>query len=269
MLKSLAGGALFGEQWGTGPPEILVLHGWARTHSDFAAVVGPDAPAGPLATLAPDLPGFGATPAPDTVWGAADYASALIPLLDDRGQNRAESRPEPVVVLGHSRGGCIAVALAAARPDLVRALILTGAPLLARPGPARKAAPAYRWARRLHRLGLVGEERMEKARQRYGSADYRAAQGIMRDVFVRLVNERYGDELAGLSCPVELVWGDDDAEVPVSVARAAAEIVPTGARLTLCPGAGHLTPLTAPEALRAAVERAMAELAGPAEPAEP
>jgi hypothetical protein len=63
---------------------------------------------------------------------------------------------------------------------------------------------------------------MEQARQRHGSADYRAAEGIMRDVFVRLVNERYDDELAALRCPVELVWGDDDADVPIAVAAAVA-----------------------------------------------
>ena len=248
MLKSLAGGALFGEVWGTGTPEVLVLHGWARTHSDFAAVVGPASPDGPLPTLAPDLPGFGSTPAPPSPWGAADYAAALVPLL--------EGQP-PVVVLGHSRGGCIAVALAAARPDLVRALVLTGAPVVPRPGPARKPAAAFLLARRLHRWGLVSDEAMEKARRRHGSVDYRNAEGIMRDVFVRMVTERYDDELAALTVPVTLVWGDDDADVPVAVARQAQSLV-LGSSLTLCPGAGHLTPLTAPAALRAAVEKALA-----------
>jgi pimeloyl-ACP methyl ester carboxylesterase len=257
MLKSLAGGALFGEVWGTGTPEVLVLHGWARTHADFAAVVGPAAPDGALATLAPDLPGFGSTPAPSTPWGAADYAAALVPLLEDRpdadvgGDGR-----KPVVVLGHSRGGCIAVALAAARPDLVRALVLTGAPLVPRPGPARKPAAAFLVARRLHRWGLVSDEAIEKARRRHGSLDYRNAEGIMRDVFVRLVAERYDDELAALTVPVALVWGDDDADVPVAVAREAQSLV-AGSTLTLCPGAGHLTPLTAPAVLRAAVDKAL------------
>jgi pimeloyl-ACP methyl ester carboxylesterase len=134
MLKSLAGGALFGEVWGTdGTPDLLVLHGWARTHADFAAVVGPTAPGG-APDLAPDLPGFG-PPRPPPVWGAADYAAALVPLLED-----GAGPTEPVVVLGHSRGGCIALALAAARPDLVRALVLTGAPV----APARDRLPSRR-----------------------------------------------------------------------------------------------------------------------------
>ena len=109
----------------------------------------------------------------------------------------------------------------------------------------------------LHRASLVSDTQMERARQRHGSADYRAARGVMRDVLVRLVNERYDDALAALACPVELVWGADDTDVPVETARAIVAAVPQ-ARLTLCPGSGHLVPLTAPAQLRAAVERASA-----------
>ena len=61
---------------------------------------------------------------------------------------------------------------------------------------------------------------LERARNRYGSADYVAAQGVMRQVLVRLLAERYDEQLSAMRCGVELVWGDDDAEVPVSVAAA-------------------------------------------------
>jgi pimeloyl-ACP methyl ester carboxylesterase len=254
MLRSFAGGAIFGEVWGAGAPEVLVLHGWARTHADFAAVVGPASPGGALPTWAPDLPGFGSTAPPPTPWGADDFAAAVIPMLEeDDGAGR------PVVVLGHSRGGCIAVALAASRPDLVRALIVTAAPLVAAPGGRRRTPTTYRVARALHRRGLINEHRMEQARQRHGSADYRAAQGIMRDTFVRLVNERYDEKLEDLRCPVELVWGDDDNDVPLSVAQAVVARVPS-ATLTVVPGAGHLTPLTIPHVLRDGVDRALARV---------
>ncbi|HXQ59468.1 MAG TPA: alpha/beta hydrolase [Acidimicrobiales bacterium] len=252
MLRALAGGALFGEVWGPSPPELLVLHGWGRSHGDFSAVVGPTAPAGPLAAWAPDLPGFGSSPAPPSAWGSAEYAAALVPLLEE-----APGPARPVVVLGHSLGGRLAVTLAATRPDLVRALVLTGAPVGPRTGGGRRPPAGYRLARALHRRGLLSEARMEAGRQRHGSADYRAAEGVMRDVLVRLVNERYDDALAAIGCPVELVWGDDDAEVPVEVARRLLSVLPD-ATLTLCPGAGHLTPLTASDELRSAAERALA-----------
>ena len=81
--------------------------------------------------------------------------------------------------------------------------------------------------------------------------------GIMRDVLVRLVNEHYDDALAALACPVELVWGDDDTEAPLeSAARAGVDHRRrTAHRLSGC---RTPVPLTAPEELRAAVQRALA-----------
>jgi pimeloyl-ACP methyl ester carboxylesterase len=113
----------------------------------------------------------------------------------------------------------------------------------------------YRVVRTLHRWHLVDERRMEAARQRYGSVDYRAASGVMREVLVRTVVERYDTQLAALRCPVTFVWGDDDTAAPLAKARqAAAEL---DAEWVVCPGAGHLIPLTAPEALQAAVVRSL------------
>ncbi len=159
------------------------------------------------------------------------------------------------MVVGHSFGGRVAVRLAATRPERLAALVLTAAPLVRRPDatPA-KPSPAFRAGRFLHRRGLLGEATMERLRRRYGSADYAKAQGVMRQVLVRVVGETYEEQLAAITCPVELVWGDDDSDVPLSVAEAASTLL-ASARLTVVPGAGHLTPLTAPDALRAAVER--------------
>jgi pimeloyl-ACP methyl ester carboxylesterase len=238
MLQAFAGGRLFGERYGTASPTVVALHGWGRAHSDFDAVLrGLDA-------VAFDLPGFGATPPPAEVWGSEDYADAVAAGID-----------QPAVVLGHSLGGRVATHLAARRPDLVRGLVLTAAPLV-RVGNATSSRPAlrYRVTRALHRRGLVGDARMEQLRQRYGSADYRAAQGVMRGIHVRLVNENYDDAIAAIRCPVELVWGSDDAETPLAVAHALTQRLPD-ARLTVVEGAGHMTPQTATDVLRDALAR--------------
>ena len=241
MLKAFADGRLFGVTAGSGRPSVLALHGWARTSEDFAATLtGLDA-------VALDLPGFGATPPPPEAWGAAAYAEAVAPVLDELAT--------PVVVLGHSFGGRVAVHLATRRPEAVAGLVLAGVPLVRPPGAAtRRPALAYRMGRALHRRGLVSEARMQALRRRYGSRDYLAATGVMRAVHVKVVNETYEDQLAAVACPTELVWGDDDTAVPVAVAEAARRLLPRSV-LTVVPGAGHLTPLTAPDALREAVVR--------------
>jgi len=243
VLRTFAEGRLFGSVTGSEAPRVLALHGWARSHRDFDAVVAGDGPA-PLPALALDLPGFGASPPPPAAWGAEAYAELVGRVLDEMGS--------PVVVLGHSFGGRVALHLAIARPEVVHALVLTGVPLLHPLGRRSHVALAYRLTRRLHGLGLVSDAAMEASRQRFGSADYRAAQGMMRQVLVRAVNETYELQLDAVGCPVHLVWGADDTVAPLEVAERAVTRLAQG-DLTVHPGVGHLTPLLIPSALRAAV----------------
>jgi pimeloyl-ACP methyl ester carboxylesterase len=240
-LRSFLNGAVFAEMYGTGAPEVLALHGWGRRGTDFAAgLEGHSA-------IAPDLPGFGASPVPDEVIGADAYANIVARLLDvfDR----------PPVLVGHSFGGRVAVCLAAKHPDRVGPLVVTGAPLI-RLQTGRRPPTAYRLVRRLNEMGLISNERLERAKRSRGSADYRAATGIMRDILVKVVNESYEGQLSRIDHPVHLLWGEEDREVPVSVAESASALL-ADATLEVLPGVGHLLPIEAPDALRAAIERAL------------
>ncbi len=150
-------------------------------------MVGPQRrPEPALSVVAPDLFGFGATPPPPEAWGSEEYAGHLLPLFEEPGL-----LAERVVLVGHSFGGRVAIPLYGLVPDRIERVVLTGVPLLDRQGRRTRPATRYRLARRLHRMGLLGDERMEAMRNRYGSPDYRAAQGVMRDVFVRLLAEQY------------------------------------------------------------------------------
>ncbi len=150
--------------------------------------------------------------------------------------------------------------LAARYPDRVGPLVLTGAPLL-RLGPGRQPSLGYRWMRALNRMGMVSDGRMERIRQEKGSADYRAASGVMRDILVKAVHESYEPQLKALKSPVSLLWGEADSEVPVEVARRAVEMI-TGAggeaELEVLAGIGHFLPVQAPNALRRAIDGALA-----------
>jgi pimeloyl-ACP methyl ester carboxylesterase len=134
-------------------------------------------------------------------------------------------------------------------------MVLSGVPQLYRPVGARSKPPMrLQLARRLAARGIVGQARLEALRYRYGSDDYRAASGVMRDILVRTLSEDYTDALAAVQCPVELVWGDDDSAAPLEVAEKVTSELPD-AHLVVCHGAGHLTPLTVPGELTAAIER--------------
>jgi len=243
MLRTFVDGRLFGSVTGTSAPRVIALHGWARSHRDFDGVLAPSHEE-PLDAIALDLPGFGASPPPPDAWGAIEYARLVAEVVRDIGS--------PVVVLGHSFGGRVALHLAALAPESVQALVVTGAPFLHPVGRRGTPALAYRIVRRLHSAGIVSDLRMEAARQRHGSPDYKAAQGIMRQVHVRAVNESDEQELAEVQCPVHLVWGADDTAAPLEVAERASALL-TQSDLIVYPGVGHLTPTLIPDHLRRAV----------------
>ena len=219
-LTALLDGAVLAEKTGE-DPRVLALHGWARTRADWLPALG--APA-----LAVDLPGFGASPPPPAGWGSQDYASLLAPLLASGGWTLA----------GHSFGGRVAVHLAAGWPDLVDHVVLTGVPLL-RKESGSKAPLGYRLVRKAHALGVVSDERLEAEKQKRGSADYRAATGVMRDTLVRLVNEDYRDLLPQIAAPVDLVWGAADTAAPLPMVQEAQPLFPK-ADLVVSESSGHL-----------------------------
>lgn len=238
MLKSFCDGRIFGERTGSGPVDVIGLHGWGRSRQDlFASLDG-------LNAVIPDLPGFGMSPQPPEAWGSDEYADLIAELVSSFGK--------PQVVLAHSFGGRIAVKLASRRPDLLAGMVLTGVPLLRTRSAAARSPIAYRAARWAHDRKLVSAERMEKLRKKYGSEDYRNADGVMRPILVRLVNESYEDFLPQIKCPVELIWGEKDTAAPLQVARDACAMI-QDCRLNILEGLGHMTPLSAPQQLGDAV----------------
>ena len=239
-IQALADGRVLAERIGGTPARVVALHGWGRSGADFTGLL-----AG-LDAVAIHLPGFGPTDAPDSVWGTGEYARLVAEAIEPLG---------PVVVVGHSFGGRIAVRLAASRPELVSGLVLTGAPLV-RITPVSKPSLSYRIAKMLNRVGLIPDSVMESRRKKAGSADYNAAQGIMRDIMVKTVNENYDDDLARITTPTWLVWGEYDTAAPTAAGKVASERI-RGARWAVVPGEAHLLTPVLSAAVRAAVEEAL------------
>jgi pimeloyl-ACP methyl ester carboxylesterase len=246
VLTSLADGRIWADRYGDGEPSIFALHGWGRSRHDWSTVL-PDRNA-----LAIDLPGFGASPAPETVWTTADYADALAPEL------AKYSNP---VVMGHSFGGRVAVQIAARHPGLLSGVVLTGVPLLRAQAPASKPALKFRTARWLNRRGILSDDRMEKLRQQYGSADYKAATGVMRGVLINAVNEDYREQLAAMnsaSLPTYMVWGEHDTAATVPMATRARDLLGDSAHLNVVAGSAHLLDSALAAALNNALDQVTA-----------
>jgi pimeloyl-ACP methyl ester carboxylesterase len=119
----------FGFWPGTGAP-VVGLHGITASYVNFVGVAEELAGRRPL--LAFDLRGRGDTDKPEAgPFGMAQHGDDVAAAMRGFGLG-------PSVVVGHSMGAYVAVALAAAHPDLVSALVLVdgGLPLQAPPGVA-------------------------------------------------------------------------------------------------------------------------------------
>jgi lipase len=110
----VAGGALYAVRWGVAPTTVLAVHGITATHLAWVEVARllPD-----LSVLAPDLRGRGRSATLPGPYGFDAHVADLLAVLDAAGCERA-------VLVAHSMGGFVAVALAAAHPERVSRLVL-------------------------------------------------------------------------------------------------------------------------------------------------
>ena len=101
-------------RWGTGPPELVLLHGGAQNAHTWDTVAL--ALARPLVAI--DLPGHGhSSHRDDHVYWPADNAATVETAV-------RSLAPDAKVVVGMSLGGLTALALTDRAPDVVRSLVL-------------------------------------------------------------------------------------------------------------------------------------------------
>ncbi|MGW9020106.1 alpha/beta fold hydrolase [Leucobacter chromiiresistens] len=202
--RTVSGLAFDGEQ----PPQLVALHGAGlNAHSFDPALLALGRPA-----LALDLPGHGRSD-----WrGDADYRPAVLAadvaaVLDAR-------VTDPVALVGHSLGGLTAALVAAARPHLVRRVILIDIT----PGvsPRRDAGAVHEFIRGQRHFGSI-DEIVERAR-RFGIGRDQAAlaRGIALNTRVRADGRlEWAHHFAHLDAPP----GGDEPHPYAAIWRALAE----------------------------------------------
>jgi 3-oxoadipate enol-lactonase len=183
---------------------------------------------------------------PVTVADLADDAAALI-----------EAVGGPVVFVGLSIGGLIAQTLAARRPDLVRAVVISNS--------AAKLGTAESWAARIdavnaHGLAAIADAVME----RWFAPAFRSTPDVTpwRNMMIRTPAEGYiaaCGALAGadqteatraLRLPALVIAGALDGSTPPDLVRTTADLI-DGAAFHIIPGTGHLPCVEDPAAYAA------------------
>lgn len=277
MSAPVDGFRLAYDRVGDGPPVVL-LHGWPGDRHDFRDLAPLLAQHAQL--VVPDLRGFGESdkhPAdPAMQYSAVAQARSVAGLLE-------ELHLGPAVLVGYDVGSRVAQSVARERPDLIRGLVL--APPLPGAGDrvlSPQAQPEF-WYQAFHQLpmaeqlidGDVGRVRaylehfwrhwsgpsyepeateLDRLAQAYGAPGafvasinwYRAGAGMIRHSLAERAPEQR------LATATVVVWPESDPLFPAAWSDRLGEFF-ADVELRHAVGAGHFSPLEAPDVLADAV----------------
>ncbi len=253
---SIRGTDLWHVDRGAGLP-LLLVHGFPLDHGMWASQIDAFSPR--CRVIAPDLRGFGRSPATDDAVAMDQFADDLAALLD------ALEVREPAVVCGLSMGGYIAFQFWRRHASRLRGLILCDtraaadspeaaaarfgmAERILREGPAPLESMATRlFAETTHR---ERPEVVESVRRTILAADPRGVAASLRGMAQR---PDMTASLGRIRCPTLVLVGQCDALSPPTEMRAMAAAMPDS-KFVEIPDAGHLAPLENPAAVNAAID---------------
>jgi len=222
---------------------VVFIHGsgpGASGHSNFKQNYPLFVTAG-YRVIVPDLPGYGASDKPDTLYTLDFFVTALSGLLDALDVQRC-------ILVGNSLGGAIALGLALAEPERVEKLILMA------PGGVEDRETYFKMVGiqrmvELYNAGPLGIEQMRRimSLQLFDSSQLddsllaeRVAVAVHqpRNLFTTMMVPNMTERLEELQAPILGFWGTDDNFNPASGALKVLNHAPN-ARFIMLNRCGH------------------------------
>jgi pimeloyl-ACP methyl ester carboxylesterase len=266
-------------EFGAQGPPLLMVHGLGGSALNWMAV-GPEIEQS-YHVFALDLAGFGQTP----LFRRSAAVGANANLVHSFIENVIG---EPVVLMGNSMGGHIAILEAAGHPAWVNALILVDPAIpsvnVRRPVPAMLGVMAalsipglaqnlLEW--RVRELGserLVHEAlalvcadpsrvapqvvdahvRLTREREQLGRQNGRAFLQASRSISLRMADPRFWSRVAKVEAPTLLIHGSLDRVIPLAAARQLARRRPDWA-FEILEGVGHVPMMESPDEFMSAL----------------
>jgi len=203
MIKQIANVNINYVDYGEGTNTLVFLHGWGQNIAMMKPIADPFCKEYRIIIL--DLPGFGESTEPDSVWSLYDYVEMLHTFLE-------ELKVTDPILLGHSFGGKIS--LLYGTKYSVKKIVTFGSPYKRE---VQKISMKTKVLKGLKKVPVVNK--LEGfAKKHIGSTDYKNASPLMRAVLVNHVNLDISNQLNKIKAPTLLIWGTLDKEVPLEQA---------------------------------------------------
>ena len=207
--------------------KIFIVHGWTYTTNKWDEFVAILRSAGfePMMLQVPGL-----TEATDKVWTLDDYMEWL--------KEKLQNQDNPVVV-AHSNGGRIAIALAAKHSQIISRLILvSSAGIRHNELPIKIKRAVFGTAAKLGKK-ITSSTLLRKFLYKLaGENDYKNATESMRKTMANLISIDLTSELSKISTPTLIIWGANDKATPVSDGKLMQKLI-TGSKLHIIEKAAH------------------------------
>ncbi len=214
--------------------DIILLHGWGSNLNLFRALAKELESNFNVYNL--DFPGFGESDAPESVWGVEDYTTFIESFV-------AQNNISNPIIIGHSFGGRVALVYASRNPTNKLILIDAAGVKPKRPLKYYLKVYSFKLYKKILPCLLGSKEatkRIEQYRAKAGSSDYSSAQGIMRSILVKVVNEDLKYLMPKIESPTLLIWGENDTATPVRDAKIMEKLIKNSG-LVVLKNAGHFS----------------------------
>lgn len=182
-------------------PTIVFLHGWGLSGGFFDGIASKLK--SNVSILTVDLPGFGKSQEPHDYFDTYEYAYQIFLLLKSL-------KIDKIILIGHSFGGRLAILLSSVYKINVLELILTSSA-----GINKFNLITYLKIRiyKLIKRNIFNKKFKNKLMTKFASKDYMNAEGNLRGVFVRVVNQDLSVFAKRLDdIHATLVWDKNDKE---------------------------------------------------------
>ncbi len=201
---------------------VVLLHGWGQNIQMMEPLING---LKNKKVLILDLPGFGQSDEPETIWKIEDYAEFINKFVNKLGFKKCS-------IIGHSFGGKIGLYYAS-KYDTEK-LVVFGSPYKKE---ISKLSFKTKLLKKIKRL-IPNQKLIEFAKKHTGSIDYRSSSPKMREILTSHVNNDITDSVKKISCPTLIIWGDNDTIVDKENAYELEKLIKDSATIIL-PGSHY------------------------------